>query len=149
MKPVLLVFCMLFSLLSTSLVLAGAVVQDYKLVAKEDNLVVGNSLSRKVFKFSHGEAWVDESGAFQLKAEVAHSKLRCALYQASVRFGVGGQGCTAVQWLEEVQSLPELRQCNGAELVHAGGDSLESLKLAYDSVSCARVQVSCQSGACR
>ncbi len=145
------VVAMIFAFLSGQVFSADSVmVQNQTAVAKDVNLFVGHSAPKKTFRFSNGEAWLDENGSFQLKLEVKHRKLLCARYRTSINFAVGNPGCQQVVWDDETAiKLASKRQCNNAELVHIGGDTVELLAQQYKGLSCARVQVSCSGKFCR
>ncbi len=127
----------------------SVVIQNQTAVARDVNLFVGQSSPKKTFKFSSGEAWLDANGSFQLKIEVKHHKLLCAQYRTAIRFGEGDPGCQQVSWNEDSIKLTSKRQCNSAELVHAGGDTVEYLAQQYGELTCAQVEVSCSGKFCR
>jgi hypothetical protein len=106
---------------------------------------------------SHGADWVfeagairgavEESGAWNIRAEVAHKRLRCATYETGIRLGVGDASCDKVDWLTEVQYGTRQTQCNGATVIHAGRGSFDLPRSTIAPVNCVRVVVRC-SGAC-
>jgi hypothetical protein len=93
------------------------------------------------------EGSLDGSGAWTLRAEIDHPRLRCATYEAGVRFGRGNASCDNVEWLTAPQFGPERLQCNQATLVHTGNGRVDLPQGAIGSINCVGVVVRCR-GAC-
>jgi hypothetical protein len=123
-------------------------VKEVQSPAKEVNYAIGNSVARKAFSFSGGDAWLDAEGSFQLKIAVSHQRIRCAEYQTAIQFGTGSQRCNAVNWIGSPVMLTNKKQCNSSQLVHTGGNWLEELSKQYAGISCARIQVYCEGKTC-
>ncbi|MCW8886433.1 MAG: hypothetical protein OQK12_14445 [Motiliproteus sp.] len=127
----------------------GVIIQNQTATAKEVNLFVGQSDPKKTFKFSNGEAWLDANGSFEVRLEVIHHKLLCAQYRSAIRFGQGNPGCQQVNWDSDMIKLTSKRQCNSAELVHFGSNTLDYLAQRYGEMTCAEVKVTCSGKFCR
>jgi hypothetical protein len=91
---------------------------------------------------------LDGSGAWSLRAEIDHPRLRCATYEAGIRVGRGNSSCDAVEWLTAPQFGPERLQCNQATAVHAGNGRLDLPQGAIGSINCVGVVVRCRGGGC-
>jgi hypothetical protein len=87
------------------------------------------------------------AGAWSLRTEVTHPRLRCGSYATRVRFGTGNADCSRVEWLTPVSIGPARRQCNGATLVHSDSGSLSLVPEQMRRLNCAEVAVQC-TGAC-
>jgi len=90
---------------------------------------------------------LDGSGAWSLRAEIDHPRLRCATYEAGIRVGRGDSSCNNVEWLTAPQFGPERRQCNQATVVHSGTGRIDLPQGASGRINCVGVVVRC-SGAC-
>jgi|GEM_PF-1588116 len=104
---------------------------------------------RLEFSDSAFTGWVRRDGEIYLEADVAHSGLLCADYQAGVRFGVGAPGCSNVQWLSEAIYTSQRMQCNNAGLRHVGGATEASLTAIFDRITCAERIIRCSGAGCR
>jgi hypothetical protein len=93
------------------------------------------------------EGSLDGSGVWNVRAEIQHPRLRCATYEAGVRFGRGNSSCDAVEWLTAPQFGPERRQCNQAAAVHAGNGRVDLPQGASGVINCVGVLLRCR-GAC-
>jgi len=91
---------------------------------------------------------LDGSGAWSLRAEIQHPRLRCATYEAGVRVGRGNASCDAVEWLTGPQFGPERLQCNQATTVHTGNGSFDLPQSAAGGINCVGVVVRCRGGGC-
>jgi len=90
---------------------------------------------------------LDASGAWSVRAEIDHPRLRCATYEAGIRVGRGDSSCDNVEWLTTPQFGPERRQCNQATVVHSGTGRIDLPQGASGRINCVGVVVRC-SGAC-
>jgi len=90
---------------------------------------------------------LDASGAWSVRAEIDHPRLRCATYEAGIRVGRGDSSCDNVEWLTAPQFGPERRQCNQATVVHSGTGRIDLPQGASGHINCVGVVVRC-SGAC-
>jgi len=90
---------------------------------------------------------LDGSGAWSLRAEIDHPRLRCATYEAGIRVGRGDSSCNNVEWLTAPQFGPERRQCNQATVVHSGTGRIDLPQGASGRINCVGVVLRC-SGAC-
>lgn len=109
---------------------------------------IGSEPSRSTFQRQGMRGWLDVTGAWHLRREVEHGRLRCATYQAGLQLGRGDRSCAGVEWLTEVRYLPALKHCNRATRLHEGnGRFTRSVNGGLETVNCVRVQVRCE-GAC-
>ena len=103
--------------------------------------------ARAGFKAFDFEGYLLGDGTWHLESRVSHGRLVCATYEVGLRFGVGNPGCTDVQWLSDVRYVTRERQCNQAEVVHAGDQTEPRLGVALPNITCAERVVRC-AGAC-
>jgi hypothetical protein len=108
------------------------------------------TLERLEFRFSDEQstAWLNREGDFGAQGWVIHVGLRCAEYQLGLRFGIGAPGCLNVEWISAPRFVSSLRQCNGARVMHSGGDSVADLGVALERISCAERVIRCE-GSCK
>ncbi len=106
-----------------------------------------NQPARKTFQGKGIEGWLDQTGAWQLKGEVHHTRLRCGSYELGIQLGRGSPACSEVDWLTGVEFVTRLRHCNSASRLHVGGGQFASLVGRFAEVGCARVLVRCE-GTC-
>ena len=90
---------------------------------------------------------LDASGAWSVRTEIDHPRLRCATYEAGIRVGRGDSSCNNVEWLTAPQFGPERRQCNQATVVHSGTGRIDLPQGASGRINCVGVVLRC-SGAC-
>ena len=90
---------------------------------------------------------LDASGAWSIRAEIEHRRLRCATYEAGIRLGRGDSSCDDVEWLTAPQFGPERLQCNQATLVHTGSGRIDLPQGAVGNINCLGVLWRCR-GAC-
>ena len=90
---------------------------------------------------------VDASGAWSLRGEITHRRLRCATYELGLIAGRGNSACTQVDWVTEADFATRLTHCNAATRVHSGGGTLGLRGPALESINCVRVVTRC-TGAC-
>jgi len=90
---------------------------------------------------------VNESGTWNIRTAVTHTRLRCATYETGIQMGQGNADCTDVRWLSRVQLGTRQTHCNSATLIHAGGGELAVPKDVFDASDCVRVVTQC-SGPC-
>lgn len=86
-------------------------------------------------------------GAWRVRAEIMHPRLRCASYAVGVRFGSGDADCSDVDWQTSAEFLPTRRPCNNATVIHSGEGVVGRSADMIQTLSCARVMVRC-TGAC-
>ncbi|MEQ1882322.1 MAG: hypothetical protein ABL878_15285 [Burkholderiales bacterium] len=108
------------------------------------------TVERLEFQFSaeQSTAWLNRKGDFGTDGWVSHIGLRCAEYQLGLRFGIGAPGCLNVEWISAPRFVSSQRQCNGARVMHSGGDSVADLGVALERVSCAERIIRCE-GTCK
>jgi hypothetical protein len=92
------------------------------------------------------QGWVRESGAWGIRAEVAHAGLRCATYELGGQIGRGDSSCTAVSWLGGIDFATRLTHCNGAVRIHAGEGNLRVDTKTVATANCVRVVTRCSGG---
>lgn len=107
----------------------------------------GSAAADRVFQVGAIRGSVQESGAWNIRAEVPHKPLRCATYETGIRLGKGDATCDKVEWLTDVQYGTKQVQCNGATMVHSGGGRFDLPQSATAPANCAQVVVRC-TGAC-
>jgi hypothetical protein len=107
-------------------------------------------VERLEFQFSaeQSTAWLNREGDFGATGWVSHVGLRCAEYRLGLRFGIGAPGCLNVEWISAPRFVSSQRQCNGARVMHSGGDSIADLGVALERISCAERVVRCE-GTCK
>ncbi len=91
---------------------------------------------------------LDGSGAWSLRAEIDHPRLRCATYEAGIRVGRGDASCDKVEWLTAPQFGSERLQCNQATTVHTGSGRLDLPQGAIGGINCVGVLVRCRGSGC-
>lgn len=108
------------------------------------------TIERLEFQFNaeQSTAWLNREGEFGAQGWVSHSGLLCAEYRLGLRFGSGAPGCMNVKWISEPRFVSSRRQCNGARVLHSGGDSVADLGAALERVTCAERIVRC-TGSCK
>jgi hypothetical protein len=92
------------------------------------------------------QGWVRESGAWGIRAEVAHAGLRCATYEVGIQIGRGDSSCTDVSWLGGIDFATRLSHCNGAVRIHAGEGNLGPDTKTVATANCVRVVTRCSGG---
>ena len=92
------------------------------------------------------QGWVRESGAWGIRAEVAHAGLRCATYELGGQIGRGDTSCTDVSWLGGIDFATRLTHCNGAVRIHAGEGNVGLDTTAVAAANCVRVVTRCSGG---
>ncbi len=126
---------------------APRIVAEVDLPLQEAAPSQASSPTRKAFEARPFRGWLDETGAWALRAEVHHPRLRCATYETGIRFGVGDASCANARWLSNTTYGTRQTQCNGATRVHANEGQLDPPLTALGAVNCVRVLVRCF-GAC-
>lgn len=90
---------------------------------------------------------LDASGAWRLRGEITHRRLRCATYELGLIAGRGDTSCNGVDWATEPAYATRLTHCNAATRIHSGGGDLGLRGTAVESLNCVRVVTRC-TGAC-
>lgn len=103
--------------------------------------------ANRTFQTSGTSGWVDAQGAWQIRSEVEHRRLRCAVYQVGAQLGLGSPGCSSVEWLTGLEYVTRERHCNNAARIHSGVGRFADIGNTFDVASCVQVVVSCE-GAC-
>lgn len=91
--------------------------------------------------------WLDETGAWHIRREIRHGRLRCATYETGIQLGRGSPACTNVDWQTGVDYATRLRHCNSAARLHEGGGRFAVTGNALEGVTCVRAVVRCE-GSC-
>ena len=107
----------------------------------------GEQVPTKDFQRGDALGWIRKTGAWNIRAAVAHPRLRCATYETGIQLGAGSRACSDVQWLTNVEFGTRQTQCNNATAVHAGGGKSAEAGNAFGSSTCVRVVTRC-TGAC-
>ena len=102
---------------------------------------------RRVFEKQGIQGWLDETGAWNIEAEVHHGRIRCGTYETGIQLGRGNPACSDVQWLTGVEFVARQRQCNSATRLHRGSGRFSEAASRLESVSCVRLVVRCE-GTC-
>lgn len=102
---------------------------------------------RRAYQGNGVQGWVDETGAWQIRAEVHHRRLRCGIYETGIQLGRGNPVCSNVEWLTGIEYATRLRHCNSASRVHGGAGRFPDLVDRLEQVTCVRVVVRCE-GTC-
>lgn len=103
--------------------------------------------SRMTFRKRGTHGWVDDTGAWQIEAEVDHGRFLCASYEVGIQLGVGDPACSNVTWLTEPEFVTRLRHCNHATRLHTGRGRFTDPADRIDEANCVRVVVRCE-GSC-
>jgi hypothetical protein len=110
--------------------------------------VQGFELQRKDFRFGQFSGWLKRDGTWHIEGPVRHNGLLCGTYEVGVRFGMGEQGCTNVQWISDVSYVTSNEQCNNAERPHSGTEIDDALAGQFDAITCAERVIRC-TGTCK
>jgi hypothetical protein len=108
----------------------------------------GFELQRKNFRFGEFSGWLKRDGTWHIEGPVRHNGLLCGTYEVGMRFGVGDQGCTSVQWISDTTYVTSEYQCNDAERPHSGTEIDDTLSRQFDAISCAERVIRC-TGNCK
>jgi len=127
---------------------APRIIQETKLPLSAVRQGAQPAEPRWMFTTQSIQGSLDGSGAWSLRAEVDHPRLRCATYEAGIRVGRGDASCDNVEWLTAPQFGPERMQCNQATAVHAGNGRLDLPQGATAGINCVGVVVRCRGSGC-
>ena len=125
----------------------GRIVRQVELPVESSAQTISGQPSKKAFQRQGMRGWLDETGAWQFSGEVHHGRLRCATYETGIQLGRGYPACSTVEWLTDVEYATQLRHCNSAIRIHAGGGKFSDMANRLEEVTCARVIVRCE-GTC-
>ena len=100
-------------------------------------------LQRKDFNFFSYKAWVKRGGEWHIEGPVTHKGLLCGTYELGMRFGIGKNGCTDVEWITTDRFATSQMQCNNATMNHQGGDIEDILASRFDEITCAERVIRC------
>jgi len=123
------------------------IVRQIDLPVESSPQIIDGRYTKKNFQNSGMQGWLDDTGAWQIKGEVHHGRLRCGTYETGVRLGRGSPACSSVEWLTGIEYVTRLRHCNSATRMHAGGGESPSAVNRFKEVSCVRIVVRCE-GTC-
>jgi hypothetical protein len=109
------------------------------------SLKLNNAIEKLDFDFRGDEStgWLNDAGDFEVQGWVTHRGFLCATYRMGLRFGAGSPACLNVRWLGEPQFVTSHVQCNGARVMHRGGETDASLRDVFKRVTCAERIVRC------
>ncbi len=111
--------------------------------AAQPGMTFGNKQPRRIdFDFDGNRAWLNSKGEWYIEGYVQHTRLRCANYQLSIRFGKSKQGCLNPQWATDFQNASNIKQCNSATMKHKGGGNF-NLQNSLDDITCAEIKLDC------
>ena len=125
----------------------GRIVRQVELPLESSAQAIGGQLSRKIFQRTGMQGWLDKTGAWHIRAEVHHGRLRCGIYEAGIQLGRGNPACSNVEWLTGVEYVTRLRHCNSGTRLHVGGSEFSDAAIRLEQVTCVRVVVRCE-GTC-
>ena len=125
----------------------GRIVRLVELPLASAAQTIAGQPSRRTFEKQGIEGWLDETGAWHIKAEVHHGRIRCGTYETGVQSGRGNPACADVEWLTGVEFVARHRQCNSATRLHRGSGRFSEAASRLESVSCVRLVVRC-AGTC-
>jgi hypothetical protein len=108
----------------------------------------GSNLKRKDFNFFGFKAWLKQGGEWSIDGNVSHKGLLCGTYEVGMRFGVGKEGCTEVEWITTDQYVTSQMQCNNATLNHHGVNVDPDLASRFETITCAERVIRC-TGTCK
>lgn len=97
----------------------------------------------KAFQRGDTRGQVSESGAWNIRTAVTHTRLRCATYETGIQLGQGNADCSDVRWLSAAQFGTRQTHCNSATLIHTGGGELGATKATFEASNCVRVVTRC------
>lgn len=123
------------------------VVRQIELPVESSAQTVNGQPSKKTFQGQGMQGWLDNTGAWHIRGEVHHSRLRCGNYETGIQLGRGNPVCADVEWLTNVEYVTSLRHCNSATRLHTGGGEFSAAANPLDEVTCVRVVVRCE-GTC-
>jgi hypothetical protein len=126
---------------------APRIVQETRLPLQAERADARPAERRWTFTGPSAQGSLDASGAWSLRAEIEHRRLRCATYEAGIRVGRGNASCENVEWLTAPQFGAERLQCNQATVVHTGSGSVDLPPSTVGNVNCVGVLWRCR-GAC-
>jgi hypothetical protein len=104
---------------------------------------VGTEPRLKEFRGDDTLGQLTESGDWNYRHLVTHSRLRCATYQTGIQFGAGDQGCTEVNWLSEVEFGSTRTQCNNAPVNHRSRGAISMDTEVFKRTNCVRIVTRC------
>ncbi len=125
----------------------GRIVRQIALPVESSTQTVDNQLAKKAFQRTGLSGWLDDTGAWHIRAEVQHGRLLCGTYQVGIQLGSGNPACANVVWLSEVAYATRHLHCNSATLPHSGGGEFSNSANRIEEVTCVRVVIRCE-GAC-
>jgi hypothetical protein len=126
---------------------APRIVQETRLPLQIERVDARPAERRWTFTGPSAQGSLDASGAWSIRAEIQHQRLRCATYEAGIRVGRGDSSCETVEWLTTPQFGPERLQCNQATSVHTGSGRMDLPQGAVGNINCVGVLWRCR-GAC-
>ena len=125
----------------------GRIVRQVELPMDSPARTAEGQPRKRNFNRRGAEGWLDETGAWHIRQEVRHGRLRRGVYETGIQLGTGDSSCSKVEWLTGVQYTTRLRHCNSAIRIHAAGGTFPDLANRFEDVNCARVVVRCD-GVC-
>lgn len=125
----------------------GRIVRLIELPLASARESVAGQPSRRTFEKQGIQGWLDETGAWQIKAEIHHGRIRCGTYETGIQLGRGNPACSDAEWLTGVQFVHRQLQCNSATRLHRGSGRFSEAASRLAEVSCVRLVVRCE-GAC-
>ena len=103
-------------------------------------------LWEKFSEFRQGgdfKAWARRDGSWGADGSVQHRGLLCGTYTLSLRVGRGQPGCVDVRWFGEPRAVADVKLCNDAAGLLAGGNSEFRDVARFDEITCAERTISC------
>lgn len=104
---------------------------------------MGTETQVKEFREGDTHGQLTETGNWNYRHLLNHSRLRCSTYQTGIQFGVGNQACSEVNWLSEVEYGSRRTQCNNAPVIHQSSGAISTDKVAFKRTNCVRIVTRC------
>lgn len=123
------------------------IVRQFVMPLASSTTAISGQPSRNSFHRQGMQGWLEDTGAWHIRGEIQHRRLRCATYKTGIQLGRGNRACSSPEWLTDVEYATSLRHCNQAIRLHEGGGNFHATENRLDEVNCVRVLVHCQ-GAC-
>ena len=122
----------------------GRIVRQFQTSLETPQASVDGEPARRAFQGNGVQGWLDETGAWRIRAEIHHQRLRCGVYETGIQLGRGTPGCSNVEWLTGVDYGTRLRHCNSAFRAHGGGGQFPEAKNRLQAMTCVRIVVRCE-----
>lgn len=102
----------------------------------------------KEFSQSEAQGSIQQTGAWNIRSAVVHTRLRCGTYETGIQLGKGNPACSNVEWLTDIDYRTRRTHCNSATLAHTGSGEFANMAELFGASTCVRVVTRCE-GVCR